>query len=90
MRYGMMAITAGLAGLMLAGCGQDKAAPPDVCGAGALQMLRGQPREALDISALSGPVRVLPPGAMMTLDHRPDRLNVELDDADRITRLWCG
>ncbi|MRU14904.1 hypothetical protein FDP25_05605 [Roseovarius sp. A21] len=26
----------------------------------------------------------------MTMDHRPDRLNVDLDEAGRITRIWCG
>ncbi|SHL40555.1 Peptidase inhibitor I78 family protein [Roseovarius litoreus] len=83
-------IMAGLAGLMLAGCMQETPAPPDACGAGALQTLRGQPGEALDGIALEGPVRVLPPGAMMTMDHRPERLNAELDEAGRITRLWCG
>ncbi|WP_425500518.1 I78 family peptidase inhibitor [Roseovarius bejariae] len=24
------------------------------------------------------------------MDHRPDRLNVDLDEAGRITRIWCG
>ena len=83
-------IIAAVAGLMLTGCVQQEPAPPDACGAGALQMLRGQPGEALDGMALEGPVRVLPPGAMMTMDHRPERLNVELDAAGRIARLWCG
>ena len=90
MRYGKRAGPMGLAGLMLAGCVQGDAAPSDACGAGAVQMLHGQPRAALDDSRLDGPVRVLPPGAMMTMDHRPDRLNVELDEAGRITRVWCG
>ena len=87
MRQGMMAA---MAGLMLAGCMPEHAAPQDDCGADALQALRGQPGEVLEGMALEGPVRVLPPGAMMTMDHRPERLNVELDTAGRITRLWCG
>jgi len=36
------------------------------------------------------PARILPPGSMMTMDYRPDRINVELDDNDIVTRVFCG
>ncbi|MDO9381019.1 MAG: I78 family peptidase inhibitor [Nocardioidaceae bacterium] len=36
------------------------------------------------------PVRVLPPGTMMTMDWRPDRLNVHLDDAGALDHLAPG
>ena len=35
-------------------------------------------------------VRVLRPGDMATMDHRPDRLNIHLDDQDVINDLRCG
>jgi hypothetical protein len=59
---------------------------PDTCGAVGLMGLIGQ-----DVSALEGrEARVIPPGALITKDHRIERLNADLDDASRITRLWCG
>lgn len=50
--------------------------------------------EALDaaLRAESGAtaMRVIRPGDAVTLDHRPERLNVRLDEADTITALDCG
>ncbi|MFA5592555.1 MAG: I78 family peptidase inhibitor [Micavibrio sp.] len=34
--------------------------------------------------------RILKPGSVMTMDHRPDRINVEHDDNNIVTRVWCG
>lgn len=34
--------------------------------------------------------RVLEPGAVMTMDHNPQRINVEHDDSGTVTRVWCG
>lgn len=82
-----------LCALALAGCNVTTEEPPEMtgtCGAESLQHLVGQPRNAFDEVAVSGPVRILPPGAMMTMDYRVDRLNVELDSDGQITRLWCG
>jgi len=61
-----------------------------MCGADKLQNQIGQPAASYDFKAVNKDVRILPPGSMMTMDHRPDRLNVELDDAGLVTRLWCG
>lgn len=80
--------------LGLAACrAQETPAGPedgDACGADALQQLVGGPVAALDTDALDQPVRLIPPDTMVTMDHRPDRLNVDLDAQDRITRIWCG
>jgi hypothetical protein len=35
-------------------------------------------------------VRVIRPGTAVTMDYRPDRLNVTLDEAGRVTALRCG
>lgn len=34
--------------------------------------------------------RVLGPGVRATMDYRPDRLNVVVDEERRIRRLYCG
>lgn len=83
----------GLCAAALAGCQPKGETPPDraeTCDAETLQHLVGNPQSALESAEITGPTRILPPGSMMTMDHRPDRLNVDLDDAGRITRIWCG
>ncbi|MSO73386.1 MAG: hypothetical protein EXQ84_07270 [Rhodospirillaceae bacterium] len=39
---------------------------------------------------LSAPYRILLPGARVSNEQSPRRLNVELDDGNRITGLYCG
>ena len=77
----------------LTACQPNGETPPDMaetCGADALQHHVGEPRSAFESTGIEAPTRILPPGSAMTMDHRPDRLNVELDEDDRITRIWCG
>jgi len=90
MRLAMIAV------LALAACmpeDGDEAEPGAVeCGAAAFQHLVGQPVTPNEAEIGSGdrPVRIIPPGTAVTMDHRPDRLNVDLDENDVITRIWCG
>ena len=35
-------------------------------------------------------LRWIPEGSMVTMDYRPDRLNIELDGQNRMTRIRCG
>lgn len=35
-------------------------------------------------------VRWLQPGTIVTMDYRDDRLNIQLDGENRVTRLACG
>ena len=35
-------------------------------------------------------IRVVRPDQAVTQDFRPDRLNVELDAEDKVTRIYCG
>ncbi|MGX0974607.1 hypothetical protein ACSSVY_000303 [Roseovarius sp. MBR-51] len=76
----------------LAGCigSEDTLPEENACGAAQMQTLIGTPVAAQDFSNSAAAVRILPPGAMMTMDHRPDRLNVEHDADGVITRIWCG
>ncbi len=39
---------------------------------------------------LTPPYRVIPPGARVSTEQSPKRLNVELDTLDRIIGLYCG
>lgn len=39
---------------------------------------------------LTAPYRILPPGARMSQEMSPSRLNVELDGEGRIIGLYCG
>jgi hypothetical protein len=66
-----------------------------VCNAGRVQSLVGrEATSALGAEALrlSGArtIRWIPPGAMVTMDYREDRLNIELDGRNRVTQLRCG
>ena len=62
----------------------------DGCGAQAQQVLVGQGREALAGFEPGPKLRILEPGMAMTMDFRFDRLNIELDEAGKVTRVFCG
>lgn len=92
--------TAAIAGLLLAGCVATTppapvgpAVPPaaqDTCGASALGHLIGQPVTALERVYILRPMRIIRPGQAITMDFRQDRINFELDAADRLARIYCG
>ncbi len=42
------------------------------------------------VKATGRKYRILKPGSMMTMDHNPQRINVEHDDNGIVTRVWCG
>ena len=62
----------------------------DSCGAGARQYLVGQSVDSVDTSTLAEHVRTIYPGDMVAMDHRPDRLNLGLDEDGIIVALSCG
>lgn len=67
----------------------------DECGASKLGSYLG-PAAAADTMAKirqtigHDRIRTINPGDAVTMDFRPDRLNVEVGDDDRIKRLRCG
>lgn len=66
-------------------------ATDDPCGAGELAALIGAPvPDALEDLPVPGPVRVIRPGQRITMDHIPQRLNIELDADGIVTGLRCG
>lgn len=82
--------------LALAGCIEEERTPPDeaaaqdACGAEPLQDLVGQPFAADLLPGGDGTVRVIRPDTAVTMDHRPDRLNVLVDESGTITEIRCG
>jgi hypothetical protein len=73
------------------------ASPPapeaDLCGAGRFKQYVGQFYSAetgARILAAAGQVRTIRPGDAVTMDFRPDRLNLEIGEDGRITRFRCG
>jgi hypothetical protein len=87
--------------LLVAGCAAKTDSVPPVAGnAGKCEMepLKamigqtpgdGTAAEALRLSG-ARTVRWKPPGAMVTMNYRPDRLNISLDARNRITAFDCG
>jgi hypothetical protein len=87
----------------LAACAPMPAAPPvsspgpsvpdaanDTCNAGANAALIGQPATALERVLIMAPVRIIRPGDAVTMDFMESRINFELDQFDRIVRIFCG
>lgn len=74
-------------------------AAPDMaatCNAEAAQSFVGMQASELNVAeaktaaGAKGDVRVIAPGQAVTMDYRGDRLNVEVDDGNVITRISCG
>jgi Peptidase inhibitor I78 family len=60
------------------------------CQAQDLQSLVGQPRSVLETMRFGNVVRILEPGAIVTQDYSPTRLNIHLDANGVIVRVVCG
>lgn len=71
------------------------AAPADTCNAAAASDAVGKrdtPALRIDVARKigHGRIRWLLPNTAVTMDYRPDRLNVDIDTRGMITRLRCG
>ncbi len=91
MKHALFALC--LAPVLLAGCvvtGPEPIGSDDQCGASELQYLVGQPGRVLDGMRFSQDLRVIEAGMAVTMDFKADRLNIWLDDLDRIERVTCG
>ena len=85
---------------VLAGCDAvpaEDAAAQTCIGDSFQSLVGGTEAEALDTLAdvllFTDPppvVRYIRPGDAVTMDFRPDRTNIELDDAGIVTRVYCG
>lgn len=85
--------------LAFAACVEGEA-PPDPgvitppvlgsCGAEELQDLVGRPASVLHTMKFGTETRIIRPGMAVTMDYREDRLNIEIDAAEKISRVNCG
>lgn len=78
--------------LALAACVEPAPVPepePDLCNAAAMQGLVGQPASVLQTMMLRAGTRVINPGDPVTMDFRPDRMNVEIGANGRIEKIAC-
>lgn len=68
----------------------DPAAPPeDACGALKLASLIGKPITSEGVPPEGPAVRHIRPGTQVTMDFRPDRINIDVDANDIITGFRC-
>lgn len=75
--------------------GEESLAGMAHCDAGSLQFLLGQPLrdntlELARQAAGAEMVRLLHPGDIMTKEYRFGRLNVLVDEKNRIVQVYCG
>lgn len=88
------ALILSLAVLVACTVGDAPVIPPpasgDACGASGLQSLVGQPAALLETMRFGVPVRVIRPGMAVTMDYRADRLDIEIDRRETISRVTCG
>lgn len=68
---------------------QGDSMKPKLCGS---QELVGQPLKVAEekLRAAHKIYRKVKPGMPMTMDYSEDRINLDLDDHDVVTRVWCG
>lgn len=66
--------------------------PPmsNACGAASFQSLIGQPFAVLAATTFIGPMRIIRPDTVVTMDYVAERLNIYLDEDDVITGFTCG
>lgn len=87
-------VFASLAVLSLAACDtktvvtHDPSGQLGICPAPAFQEFVGQPYANTKIEWPD--LRIIRPGDAVTKDYVENRLNVDLDAAEVITRIWCG
>ena len=77
--------------LALAACQVETVATPapSDCGADAYQSLVGANLAAVTLPADLG-ARIIEPGMAVTMDYRPDRMNIEVEESGWIMAVYCG
>lgn len=81
--------------VLLAACVEDQPVAPvpppkaETCAAEKFSGLVGQSRGVLDKMTLPPGTRVIGPRDPVTMDFRPDRMNFEIGETGRITKIGC-
>ena len=70
--------------------GEVRAPITGTCGMEDLQHFVGQPRVSVPARAMPDNYRVVGPNSVVTMDYRPDRLTVRVDENDVVESLACG
>ncbi len=78
-----------IAFIAIAACTPRESAEP-TCPAPQMQDLIGEPLAAISFDDLHAPHRIIGPDMAVTMDWNPDRLNIEHDAGEIITRIHCG
>lgn len=79
-----------LTACLLAGCVMAEEPPSgDSCGSAAYEGLIGRTLEGVTI-ADNANVRIIPAGARVTMDMRPERVNIRLDVDGFVVSVTCG
>lgn len=60
------------------------------CGAAELQDLVGRDAAVLQTMRFGQTVRIIRPGMAVTMDYLAERLNIEIDESEKIVRVNCG
>ncbi len=60
------------------------------CPAQHFQLLIGQLRDEVDTSTLPVPFRMYGRGDAVTMDYRPNRMNIVVGDNGRVEQVMCG
>lgn len=83
---------AGCVVAVLAACQPVVSDGPDLstCGADALQGLVGQPASVLQTMRFAQETRIIRPDTAVIMDYRADRLNIDIDRNERISRVHCS
>lgn len=64
--------------------------PEDACNVAQYASLVGRPATDADVPAASPAVRHIRPDTQVTMDYRPDRLNIDINADGVITGFRCG
>ena len=68
----------------------DRTGDASDCPAEAYQVLVGQQAGEIDRDSLPVPNRMYGPGDAVTMDYRPDRLNIVVRDEGTVVEVKCG
>lgn len=63
---------------------------PDTCRLEEFEGFVGQPASVLDTLPTTRPVRLVPPGAIVTNEYNPQRVNVDVNASNMIVGVRCG
>lgn len=70
--------------------GPDASDGSPSCPAAAYQVLIGQPVGEIHTDSLPSPSRIYGRGDMVTMDYRPERLNIVTGDDGTVVEVKCG